>query len=248
MFTGIVEEMGTVVRVPAPGMPGAFEVAADEVLKGTQIGDSIAVDGVCLTVTGIESGKFSADVMPETLSRSSLGGLRPGSRVNLERALALGGRLGGHLVSGHIDGVGTVFSLTRDRNAVRVRIGCAQTLLRQVIQKGSIALDGTSLTVSALFEDGFEVSVIPHTGACTKLLDKHPGDVVNLETDMLGKYVRRALETGGADVPESGLPAMSARMPGVSSSVARHAGMPAQGSGELMSGPITIEMLRQLGF
>lgn len=252
MFTGIVEEMGTVVRLPAPGIPGALRIAAGTVLEGTRIGDSIAVDGVCLTVTGMSPGEFGADVMPETLSRSALGALRPGSRVNLERALPLEGRLGGHLVSGHIDGVATVASLTRDRNAVRVRIRCDRGLLCQVVEKGSVALDGTSLTVSRLFDDGLEVSVIPHTGRSTAILAKRPGDAVNLETDMLGKYVRRMLEAGLAGAPGGGTPAPAGTC----------AGPPGMGGGGLASGAdggptpgtggapggVTMERLLQLGF
>lgn len=203
MFTGIVEELGTVVSVPPAGRAGAFRIAASKVLEDAHLGDSIAVNGVCLTVTSIGSGAFSADVMPETLSRSSLGGLRAGGKVNLERAMAAGGRFGGHIVSGHIDGTGTVASRLADQNAVRVRIDCPAHILALIVEKGSIAIDGISLTVSGLFDDSFEVSVIPHTGGQTTLLSKKVGDVVNLENDVVGKYVQRLLGTalGGGAAP-----------------------------------------------
>ncbi len=195
MFTGIVEELGTVVSVPPAGRAGALRICASKVLEDAHLGDSIAVNGVCLTVTSMGAGAFSADVMPETLSRSSLGGLRAGSKVNLERAMAAGGRFGGHIVSGHIDGTGTVASRQADQNAVRVRIDCPTHILALIVEKGSIAIDGISLTVSGLFERGFEVSVIPHTGGQTTLLSKQVGDVVNLENDVVGKYVQRLLGT-----------------------------------------------------
>lgn len=193
MFTGIVEEVGTVVAVPAPGRAGSIAVAASTVLSDAHLGDSIAVNGVCLTVTSFGGGRFAADVMPETLSRSNLGGLRPGSRVNLERAMAAGGRFGGHIVSGHIDGTGRVAARADNQNAVRVRIACPAEIAALVVEKGSIAIDGISLTVARLFDDGFEVSVIPHTGGQTTLLDRRVGDVVNLENDVVGKYVQRLL-------------------------------------------------------
>ena len=193
MFTGIVEEVGRMLAVPPAGRAGALRVAASTVLADARLGDSIAVNGVCLTVTDLAADAFSADVMPETLSRSNLGALKPGSRVNLERAMAAGGRFGGHIVSGHIDGCGRVVSRTQDQNAVRVRVSCTPAVHALVVEKGSVAIDGISLTVSRLFEDGFEVSVIPHTGGQTTLLGRRPGDVVNLENDVVGKYVQRLL-------------------------------------------------------
>ena len=193
MFTGIVEEVGRVLAVPAPGHAGAVRLEARTVLSDARLGDSIAVNGVCLTVTDFGPGSFSADVMPETLSCSNLGTLRPGSKVNLERAMAAGGRFGGHIVSGHIDGTGRVVSRTADQNAVRIRIATAPSICGLIVEKGSVAIDGISLTVSRLFDDGFEVSVIPHTGGQTTLLSRRPGDVVNLENDVVGKYVQRLL-------------------------------------------------------
>lgn len=201
MFTGIVEEIGRVACVPAPGRAGNLVLDAHAVLEGTRLGDSIAVNGVCLTVTSLGTGRFSADVMPETLSRSNLGLLRPGTSVNLERAMAVGGRFGGHIVSGHIDGTGCVASREKDQNAVRVRISCPAPILALIVEKGSIAIDGISLTVSRVFDDGFEVSVIPHTAGQTTLLAKRAGDVVNLENDVVGKYVQRLL--AGALHPQS---------------------------------------------
>ncbi len=193
MFTGIVEEVGTVVSVPQAGRAGALKISATKVLRDVELGDSIAVNGVCLTVTDFGGGAFSADVMPETLSRSSLGSLRAGGKVNLERAMPVIGRFGGHIVSGHIDGTGVVASRVADQNAVRVRIRCPEHIVALIVEKGSIAIDGISLTVSGLFDDGFEVSIIPHTGGQTTLLSKRVGDVVNLENDVVGKYVQRLL-------------------------------------------------------
>lgn len=198
MFTGIIEELGTVERVGG----GEIVLRAATVLEGTRLGDSIAVNGVCLTVTRLTSAGFTADVMPETLRRSSLGNLRPGSQVNLERAMAADGRFGGHIVSGHIDGTGTVSSLRREGNAVWVTIAAGPELLRGIVEKGSIAIDGISLTVAAVDDASFSVSIIPHTAASTILGTKRPGDTVNLETDLIGKYVEKLLTF--RDQPASG--------------------------------------------
>ena len=168
-------------------------IMAYKVLKGIKIGDSIAVNGVCLTVTSISGNKFTADVMAETIRRSSLGTLKHGSKVNLERAMAADGRFGGHIVSGHIDGTGTICSLEREDNAVWVEIETPDKLLKYIVEKGSIAIDGISLTVASLTDDSFSVSVIPHTGEETTLLAKKPGDIVNLENDIVGKYVERLM-------------------------------------------------------
>jgi riboflavin synthase len=198
MFTGIIEELGTVERVGG----GEIVLRAATVLEGTRLGDSIAVNGVCLTVTRLTSAGFTADVMPETLRRSSLGNLRPGSQVNLERAMAADGRFGGHIVSGHIDGTGTVSSLRQEGNAVWVTIAAGPELLRGIVEKGSIAIDGISLTVADVTEQDFSVSIIPHTGGQTTLLQRRPGDTVNLETDIIGKYVARLMAP--ANTPASG--------------------------------------------
>ena len=176
-----------------------LNIQARTVLKNTKIGDSIAVNGICLTVTRLFADSFSADVMHETLNRSSLAGLMVGSRVNLERAMAADGRFGGHIVSGHIDGTGVIRSLTREENAIWVSIGTSPQILHLIVEKGSICIDGISLTVAKVEEEGFQVSVIPHTGEETTLLEKVPGDSVNLENDVIGKYVERLLGLGKSE-------------------------------------------------
>ena len=193
MFTGIVEELGQVKALSLRGNSGTLTVKAKKVLEGTKIGDSIAVNGVCLTVTNIKNNEFSADVMAETVRRSSLGALQDGSYVNLERAMAADGRFGGHIVSGHIDGTGVIRSMIREENAIWVSIGTSPQILHLIVEKGSICIDGISLTVAKVDETGFQVSVIPHTGEETALLEKVPGDPVNLENDVIGKYVERLL-------------------------------------------------------
>ncbi len=193
MFTGIIEETGKVEAVAKGSNSAVITITAGKVLKDTKIGDSIAVNGVCLTVTSISGSKFSADVMAETLRRSSLGSLKHGSRVNLERAMAANGRFGGHIVSGHIDGVGVISSFEKEDNAVWVEIETPAKILRYIVEKGSITIDGISLTVAKLTDSSFAVSVIPHTGEETTLLNKKPGDIVNLENDIVGKYVERLM-------------------------------------------------------
>ncbi len=193
MFTGIIEETGTIESITKGIKSAIITVIADKVLENTKIGDSIAVNGVCLTVTSINGNKFNADVMAETIRRSSLGSLKHGSKVNLERAMAADGRFGGHIVSGHIDGTGTIRSLVKEDNAVWVEIATTYKLLKYIVEKGSITIDGISLTVAKLTNDSFSVSVIPHTGKETILLDKKPGDIVNLENDIVGKYVEKLM-------------------------------------------------------
>lgn len=193
MFTGIIEEIGTVDSVVSGASAGSIRISARTVLDGTKIGDSIAVNGVCLTVTGISSGSFTADVMPETLRRSNLGLLKKGDRVNLERAMSAGGRFGGHIVSGHIDGTGVISAMKREQNAVWVTVKTDPSILALIVEKGSIAIDGISLTVAGLDSSSFSVSVIPHTGGQTTLLTKRAGDRVNLENDIIGKYVQRLM-------------------------------------------------------
>lgn len=193
MFTGIIEEIGKVLRVERSPSVGKVHIQAKKVLEGTQIGDSIAVNGVCLTVTAMGGGNFTADVMPETFQRSSLGLVKAGSLVNLERAMAADGRFGGHIVSGHIDGMGTVVKITEDQNAVRYQIKASSGVLRGIVEKGSIAVDGISLTVTEAGKEMFEVSVIPHTKRETILSEASCGSVVNLENDVIGKYVERLL-------------------------------------------------------
>ena len=193
MFTGIIEEIGKVKKISIAGTSGSLEIAASKVLEGTKIGDSIAVNGVCLTVTGMTSSSFTADVMAETVRRTSLSLLSSGSGVNLERAMAADGRFGGHIVSGHIDGTGTITRLVREENAVWVYIGADSKILDLIVEKGSIAIDGISLTVAKAGENGFAVSVIPHTADETTLLSKKVGEIVNLENDIIGKYVQKLL-------------------------------------------------------
>ncbi len=193
MFTGIVEEIGEVRRIEHGAKSVKLTIAAKTILEGTKIGDSIATNGLCLTVTGIENGTFTADVMPESLRRSSLGSLRSGSRVNLERAMPADGRFGGHIVSGHIDGTGTVVSLRREDNAMWLKVKASPSLLRYVVEKGSIAINGVSLTVAEATASDFSVSIIPHTGEETTLLDCRTGDILNLECDVIGKYVEKLL-------------------------------------------------------
>lgn len=197
MFTGIVEEIGTVASVSKGARECVYMINARKILEGTRIGDSIAVNGVCLTVTGMGDGSFTADVMNESLRRSNLGDLKRGASVNLERAMAADGRFGGHIVSGHIDGTGILRSYEREANAVWLTVGADETLMRYIIMKGSVALDGVSLTVARLFSDAFAVSLIPHTGEETILLNKRVGDRINIECDIVGKYVEKLCGRSG---------------------------------------------------
>ncbi len=202
MFTGIIEETGTVKQLIPGSVSYRLVVSADKVLEGTQIGDSIATNGICLTVTAIRGKSFEADVMAETVRRTNLSSLHVGSKVNLERALTLSSRLGGHIVSGHIDGTGTITDMTREDNAVWVTVETGPALLKYMIEKGSIAIDGISLTIAYVDDTCFKVSVIPHTGAETTLLSRKPGDSVNLECDEIGKFVEKLMRCGV--VPGSG--------------------------------------------
>lgn len=197
MFTGIIEETGRVRSVTLAGSSGRIEVKARKVLEGTKIGDSIAVNGVCLTVISLQGDGFVADVMAETVRRSNLGRLHMGDEVNLERAMAADGRFGGHMVSGHIDGTGTITDCKKEENAVWVTVETEPEILKLIVEKGSIAIDGISLTVAKVTDTAFWVSVIPHTGEETTLLKKRPGDKVNLENDLIAKYVERLLTLGG---------------------------------------------------
>lgn len=193
MFTGIVEEIGKVKAIKRGDKSSIFKISGQKILEDTKIGDSIATNGLCLTVTQLGVDFFEADVMAESLNRSNMGSLVPGSLVNLERALGLTTRLGGHLVSGHIDGTGQIKEQKREDNAVWLTIAAKPEILRYVIEKGSIAIDGISLTVAGVDEQQLQVAIIPHTGEETGLLKKKPGDTVNLECDMIGKYVEKLL-------------------------------------------------------
>ena len=206
MFTGIIEEMGEVLGIKRTGSSAKIQIRAKRVLDGTKTGDSIAVNGVCLTAAKLLPDGFIADVMPETLRRTNLGALCTDSRVNLERALAADGRFGGHIVSGHIDGTGTIGQITKEGNAVRYRIAAEPGIMRGIVEKGSIAIDGISLTVTMVQAGQFEVSVIPHTLSETTLAHKKQGEIVNLENDVIGKYVERLLFFEGlnTNTPKAG--------------------------------------------
>ncbi len=195
MFTGIIEEIGVIKAIQRNAKSATLVIEASKVLNETQLGDSIATNGVCLTVTAINNTSFSVDVMYETLKRSNINALSIGSKVNLERALRLGDRLGGHMVSGHVDGVGTIVYHKKHDFAVEIRINTDKKLLRYMIPKGSIAIDGISLTVIHLDDLGFTVSLIPYTQQDTTLLQKKIHDVVNLECDMYAKYVEKFSQT-----------------------------------------------------
>ena len=193
MFTGIVEEKGNVKSIKKGAKSAMLSIEGNKIFEDVHLGDSIAVNGVCLTVTSYSKNVFTADVMNETLKRSSLGSLKNGSEVNLERAMAANGRFGGHIVSGHIDGTGVISDMSKDDIAIWVTISTTAEILRLIVEKGSIAIDGISLTVAKVSNTDFAVSVIPHTGANTTLLDKKVGDVVNLENDITGKYIEKLL-------------------------------------------------------
>lgn len=189
MFTGIIEEIGTIEHIRRTGSNSDLVIRAKKVLEETKIGDSIAVNGICLTVTNLGNGTFTADVMNETLSRSSLADSRAGTKVNLERAMPNNGRFGGHIVSGHVDGIGVVKQIKKDGIAVWYTIETEPEILHYIVEKGSIAIDGISLTVAYVDDTVFSVSVIPHTAKETILSGKKVGDLVNLENDIVGKYV-----------------------------------------------------------
>ncbi len=193
MFTGIIEEVGHVKSLHRGAKSFTLEVEAEKVLEGTLVGDSIATNGVCLTVTSLTGHGFTADVMPETVSRTALGELVSGSPVNLERALSLQTRLGGHIVSGHIDGTGRIADRRQDDTALWLTIECDSKLLRYIIEKGSVTLQGVSLTVARVDARSFAVSLIPHTQAATTLHQAKVGDLVNIENDIIAKYVEKLL-------------------------------------------------------
>ena len=203
MFTGIVEELGAVRAVVSGGEWGSLSIGARRVLEDTRRGDSIAVNGVCLTVTALSRDGFTADVMAETLRRSNLGALKVGEAVNLERALAANGRFGGHIVSGHVDNLGEIVNTKQEGSALWLTLSAPPDVLELVVKKGSVTLDGVSLTVAERTERTFSVSLIPTTQTDTTLLRKRPGDKINLETDIIGKYVRALLhKSAPAALPE----------------------------------------------
>lgn len=204
MFTGIIEEIGVIRSVKTGSRSATLEIGASKVITATLTGDSIAVNGVCLTVTTIGPASFTVDAMPETLRRTNLGELHPGNPVNLERALRLGDRFGGHIVSGHIDGTGEILSVKEDENAILISIKTGASLLRYIIDQGSIAVDGISLTVVNVEDNRFYVSVIPFTRKETILCAKTPGSRVNLECDAVAKYIERFSGLGKQPADESG--------------------------------------------
>lgn len=193
MFTGIIEELGIIRKISISGHSGSITIEASKVLEGTRIGDSIAVNGICLTVTSMAGDSFTADIMAETVRRSCLKGAVSGDKVNLERAMAADGRFGGHIVSGHVDGTGTIIGMHREENAVWVTISAEPSIMKFIVEKGSVCLDGISLTVAKVGTTDFSVSVIPHTGEETTLLRKKTGSLINIENDVVGKYVERLL-------------------------------------------------------
>lgn len=194
MFTGIIESVGTVAAIEPVGKFTRLAIDAPDAADGVKVGDSVAVDGCCLTVTALESGCFYFDAVRETMERTAFGDLAVGSRVNIERALRADGRLDGHIVQGHVDGTGRVERLERDGEDVRFYVACERAFCDQLVEKGSVAIAGVSLTVVGVSETGFDVALIPHTLEATNLGERRPGDRVNLEADVLGKYVKRYLE------------------------------------------------------
>ena len=205
MFTGLVEEIGIVQSVLRGAKSARIVIRANRILGDVKLGDSINTNGVCLTVTDFKDNSFSVDVMAETMRKSNLKGLYPGSRVNMERALRLGDRLGGHLLSGHIDGTGSISSFNKEENAVWVTIKASPELLKYIIPRGSIAIDGISLTAAHVDEEAFKVSIIPHTKDVTTLLEKAVGNEVNLECDMVGKYIERLMNYNSQNVLKSSI-------------------------------------------
>lgn len=201
MFTGIVEEAGRVRAVS----PSGLSISAQIVLSGARLGDSMAVNGACLTINRVEEGTFSVEVMPETWHRTNLGRLRPGDQVNLERPLVLGGRLGGHLVQGHIDATGQVLALKSEGEAQLVRLSASPSVMRYIVEKGFIAVDGVSLTVVARDSHSFQVSLVSYTRDHTNLGQRKPGDMVNLEVDIIAKYVESLGEARSSGITEEWL-------------------------------------------
>lgn len=191
MFTGIVEEIGIIEGISINGSSNVIQISANKVLEGTVIGDSIAVNGVCLTVTDISNNSFNADIMPETLNRTYMKNLHKGDKVNLERAMLVGSRFGGHVVSGHIDGIGKITDIVSNDNAVWYTIESSREILYYIVEKGSVALDGISLTVAYVDDRCFKVSIIPHTRSQTILGYKRMGDFINIENDIYGKYINK---------------------------------------------------------
>ena len=203
MFTGIIEEVGTLLAARKASKSESLTIEAPYVLQDAKVGDSIAVNGICLTATSISGNTFTADVMAETMRRTSLGTLHTGSKVNLERAMAANGRFGGHIVTGHIDGTGTICEVISDEIAIYYSIKAPEKIMHYIVEKGSVAVDGISLTIAETTQTTFMVSVIPHTAQCTVLAHKKAGDKVNLENDCIGKYIEHFLNWKEEKITES---------------------------------------------
>lgn len=195
MFTGIIEEIGTVRSIKKSAKSATLTIEGNVIFSDLKLGDSVSTNGVCLTVTSFQKNKFTADVMNETLSRSSLGELKVGSHVNLERAMSANGRFGGHIVSGHIDGVGKISAIKKDDIAIWYTVKTEPDIMKYIVEKGSVTIDGISLTVAKVKRDNFSVSIIPHTGKKTILSEKRIGSIVNLENDIVGKYIEKFLSS-----------------------------------------------------
>lgn len=193
MFTGIIEEVGMVLNITKSKKITVLRIGCNKILEDISLGDSIAVNGVCLTVKSYNSDYFEADIMNETISKTNLNTLKIGNNVNLERALKVGDRLGGHIVSGHIDVTGTIKGLENDGDSIWITVEASEDIMKYIIYKGSIALDGVSLTVAYVDDNNFKVSIVPHTQLETILLKKKPGDIVNIECDQIGKYIEKLL-------------------------------------------------------
>ena len=193
MFTGIIEEIGFIKQIQRKPQGGTLAIAASHVLVDSKIGDSIAIDGACLTMTQVDEAGFKADISAETLRRTTLGERKLGDAVNLERPLQLGDRLNGHLVLGHVDDVGTISGWQDEGDSSLMRVSVSSEVMRYVVYKGSVCVDGISLTIANLFDDGFEIALIPHTTAVTTLGSKQIGNRMNIEVDLLGRYIERLL-------------------------------------------------------
>lgn len=193
MFTGIIEEVGTVLNIKKGSVSSKITFSGKKIFEDIHLGDSIAINGVCLTADTLTDNSFTADIMAETLRRSSLGDLKIGSKVNMERAMLCNGRFGGHIVSGHVDATGKIINFKREENAVWITISAESKTLKYIVEKGSVALDGISLTVASVSDTSFKVSIIPHTASETTLLTKSIGDRINIECDIVGKYIERFL-------------------------------------------------------
>lgn len=203
MFTGIIEEIGEVSRLQKREKSFKISIRASLILEDMKLGDSISTNGLCLTVSEFNQKEFTADIMPESLNRSNLGTLNVGAKVNLERAMSLNGRFGGHIVSGHIDGVGHILEVKKEENAIWFEIKTSLNLMRYIVEKGSITIDGISLTVAQVKAKSFSVSIIPHTLKETIMVDKKVGDTVNLENDILGKYIEKLWGDSSSSMKES---------------------------------------------